>query len=44
MNVDVSLFVWGAYAMGGLLGVAELAGLALRYRSIRQHLGWRPRS
>lgn len=40
MNVDASLFLWGAYAMGALLGVAELAVLALRYRSIRQHLGW----
>lgn len=43
MNGDVVLFVWGAYAMGGFLGAAELAGLALRYRSIRQHLGWRLR-
>ena len=40
MNGDAGFFVWGAYIMGALLCVAELAALALRYRNIRQHLGW----
>lgn len=43
MNGDAGFFVWGAYVMVGLLCVAELASLALRYRNIRQHLGWRRR-
>lgn len=43
MNGDAAFFVWTAYIMGGLLCVAELAALALRYRNIRQHLGWRRR-
>jgi heme exporter protein D len=43
MNGDVAFFVWGAYVTGGLLCLAELAALALRYRNIRQHLGWQRR-
>jgi hypothetical protein len=41
MTGNVAVYVWRSFAMGGLLCALELAGLALRYRSIRQHIGWR---
>ena len=40
MSGDTTFLVWGAYIMAGLLCAAELGALALRYRSIRQHLCW----
>lgn len=43
MNADVEFYLWTAYAMAGVLCIAELGMLALRYRNIRDHLGWRRR-